>query len=146
MLFDCNRFTLSLESAACVCLVTYTAILFSPLVFIPLSLSGNCKSQKIAFVKMLLRFRAPEQSHYQFTSPVGNQRLFSTSNSGVGHVMCRPGARWDLLSYVMWYPAALFLYPGDGDRAAELLAGAANEPEPPCIIFHLHAEYGYVHL
>lgn len=104
------------------------------------------QKQKIAFVEMLLRFRAPEQSHYRFTSPVGNQRLFSTSNSGVGHVMCSPGARWDLLSHVMWCPATLSLYPRDGDRAAELLAGAANEPEPPCIIFHLHAKYGYVHL
>lgn len=90
LLFDCTQFTLSLESAACVCLVTYTAILFSPLVFISLSLSGNCKSQKIAFVKMPLRFRAPKQSHYQFTSPAGNQRLFSTSNSGVGACNVQP--------------------------------------------------------
>lgn len=90
LLFDCNRFTLSLESADYVCLVTYIAILFSPLVFISLLLSGNCKSQKIAFVKMLLRFRAPKQSHYQFTSPAGNQRLFSTSESGVGACNVQP--------------------------------------------------------
>lgn len=90
LLFDCNQFTLSLESAACVCLVTYTAILFSPLLFISLSLSGNCKDQKTAFVKVPLRFRASKQSHYQFTFPAGNWRLFSTSNSRVGACNVQP--------------------------------------------------------
>lgn len=90
MLFFCNQLTLSLESTACACLVTYTTILFLPLLLILLSLSGNCKSQKMAFVIMPLRFRTLKQSHYQFTSPVGNQRLFSASNSWVGACNVQP--------------------------------------------------------
>lgn len=90
LLLDCNQFTPSPESAAHVCLVTYITILFSPLLLISLSLSGNCKSQKMAFVIMPLRLRALKQSHYQFTSPVGNRRLFGTSNSGAGACNVQP--------------------------------------------------------
>lgn len=90
LLLDCKPFTLSPESAAHVCLVAYTKILFSPLLFISLSLSGNCKSQKMAFVIMPLRFRVLKQSHYQFTSPVGNWRLFSTSGTRAGACNVQP--------------------------------------------------------
>lgn len=93
LLFDCNQFALCPESAACVCLVTYTTVLLSPLLFISLSLSGNCKSQKMAFVIMPLRFRALKQSYYQFTSPVGNRRLFSTLNSRARACNVQPKGR-----------------------------------------------------
>lgn len=93
LLLDRNQFTLSPESAARVSLVTYTTILFSPLLFISLSFSDNCRSQKMAFVIMPLRFRALKQSHYQFTSPVGNRRLFSTSNSRAGACNVQPKGR-----------------------------------------------------
>jgi len=90
LLPDCNQFTLPPELAAHVCLVTYTTILFASVLFISLSLSGNCKNQKMAFVIIPLRLRTSKQSHYQFTSPVGNRRLFSTSNSRAGACNVQP--------------------------------------------------------
>lgn len=136
---DCDWFTLCLESAVFVCLVTYAAILFSPLVFTSLSLSGTCKSQQIAFAST----KAISLSVY---IPSRKSETVHTSNRGVGPCTVQPQGQ---MGPAEWCDGVCSCpLPGSEgwDRAAELLAAAAGELEPPHRIFHLHAKYGYVHL